>query len=145
MIEIYSTRANMSMNLVILGRPPGRALFNVKSRTLRVLTIAFLLMKTQCYHHGNSSHFQFFHFFIEQDARTYTNSKTRYELRKELTLRYSHTSHTLGVCKTPSVWSSSLLCSCSFVKTYRCVVVSVALISVGVACPSFFLIFPWKG
>ena len=32
---------SMSTNLVILGRPPGRALFNVKSRTLRVLTTAF--------------------------------------------------------------------------------------------------------
>ena len=29
----------MGMNLVILGWPPGRALFNVKSRTLRVLTM----------------------------------------------------------------------------------------------------------
>ena len=66
-----------------------------------------LLMKTPCCHHGNSSHF--FHFFIEQDARTFTNSKTRYELRKELTLGYSHTSPTLGVCKTSSVWSSCLL------------------------------------
>src|SRR6185312_7010880 len=93
----------MSTNLVILERPPGRALFNVKSRTLRVLTTVFLLMKTQCCHHGNSSHF-----FMEQEARTYTNSKTRYELRKELTLGYSHTSPTLGVCKTSSVWSSSL-------------------------------------
>ena len=44
---------------------------------------------------------------MEQGARTYTNSKTRYELRKELTLGYSHTSPTLGVCKTSSVWSSS--------------------------------------
>ena len=46
----------MSTNLVILGKPPDRALFNVKSKTLRVLTTTFLLMKTQCCHHGNSSH-----------------------------------------------------------------------------------------
>ena len=98
------------MNLVILGRPPGRALFNVKSRTLRVLTTAFLLMKTQCCHHGNSPHFHFFSFFLQSKiARTYTNSKTRYGLRKELTSGHSHTSPTLGVCKTSSVWSSSLL------------------------------------
>ena len=32
----------MRLTLAILGRPPGRALFNVKSRTLRVLTLAFL-------------------------------------------------------------------------------------------------------
>jgi len=31
----------MKLTLAILGRPLGRALFNVKSRTLRVLTIAF--------------------------------------------------------------------------------------------------------
>ena len=31
----------MRLTLAILGRPPGRALFNVKSRTLRVLTMAF--------------------------------------------------------------------------------------------------------
>ena len=30
----------MRLTLAILGRPPGRALFNVKSRTLRVLTMA---------------------------------------------------------------------------------------------------------
>jgi len=32
----------MRLTLAILGRPPGRALFNVKSRTLRVLTLVFL-------------------------------------------------------------------------------------------------------
>ena len=31
----------MRLTLAIIGRPPGRALFNVKSRTLRVLTMAF--------------------------------------------------------------------------------------------------------
>jgi hypothetical protein len=35
--------------------------------------------------------------------------------------------------------------SCSFIKAYRGVVVGVALMFVGVTCPSFFLIFPWKG
>ena len=29
----------MRLTLAILGRPPGRALFNVKSRTLRALTM----------------------------------------------------------------------------------------------------------
>jgi len=32
----------MSTNLVILGRPPRKDLLNVKSRTLRVLTIVFV-------------------------------------------------------------------------------------------------------
>ena len=104
-----------------------------------------LLMKTQCCRHGNSSHFFSFLFFMEQEARTYTNSKTRYELRKKLTLGYSHTSPTLGVCKTSSVWSSSLLLQLFFIKAYRGIVVGVALMFVGVVCPSFFLIFPWKG
>ena len=31
----------MRLTLAILGRPPGRALFNVKNRTLRVLTMVF--------------------------------------------------------------------------------------------------------
>jgi hypothetical protein len=36
----------MSMRMVNLELPPGRAFFNVKSRTyLRVLTIAFCLME----------------------------------------------------------------------------------------------------
>ena len=45
--------------LAILGRSPGRALFNVKSRTLRVLTIAFCWWRLQCCRHGNSSLFFF--------------------------------------------------------------------------------------
>ena len=105
-LSIIRREIGMSLYLVILGRPPGRALFNVKSRTLRVLTRHLVdgdnivTMATPPI---------FFHFFIEQDTRTYTNSKTRYELRKDLTSGYSHTSPTLGVCKTSSVWSSSLL------------------------------------
>ena len=68
-----------------------------------------LLMKAQCYHHDNSSIFFLFFSFMEQEVRTYTDSKIGYELKKELTLWYSHTSPTLGVCKTSSVWSSSPL------------------------------------
>ena len=98
----------MSTNLMILGRPPGRALFNVKSRTLRPLTMAFCWWRLNVVTMAIPLIFFIFHFF-EQDARTYTNSKTRYELRKDLTSGYSHTSPTLGVCKTSSVWSSNLL------------------------------------
>ena len=36
-------------------------------------------------------------------------------------------------------------CSCSFIKAYRGVVVGVAHIFIGVAYPSFSLIFPWNG
>ena len=41
--NLFKLNINLTMRLTlaILGRPPGRALFNVKSRTLRVLTIAF--------------------------------------------------------------------------------------------------------
>ena len=92
--------------MVILGRPPVGLCLMSKAGHWRPYHDG-LLMKAQCCHHGNSSHF--FIFFMEQEARTYTNSKTRYELRKKLTLGYSHTSPTLGVCKTSSVWSSSLL------------------------------------
>ena len=38
-LRFIQTEISMSTNLVILGRPHGRALFNVKSRTLRVLTM----------------------------------------------------------------------------------------------------------
>jgi hypothetical protein len=38
-LSFIQREIGMSTNLVILGRPPGRALFNVKSRTLRVLTM----------------------------------------------------------------------------------------------------------
>ena len=45
-LSFIQTEISMSTYLVILGEPPGRALFNVKSRTLRVLTTVFLLMES---------------------------------------------------------------------------------------------------
>ena len=77
----------MRLTLVILGRPPGGALFNVKSRTLKVLTMVF------CWWELNivtmATPLFFFFFYREQDAGTNTNSKTRYGLRKNL-LRGTH-------------------------------------------------------
>ena len=110
----------MSSNLVILGRPPGRALFNVKSRTLRVLTTVFLLMESQCCRHGNSSHF-FLSFFMEQEARTYTNAKTRHELRKRTYFGVlTYLPHTWSL-QTSSVWSLSLLLQLFFLQSIsRC-------------------------
>ena len=96
----------MSTNLVILGRPHGRALFNVKSRTFESTYHGIFVDGDNIVTMATPP---IFFIFFEQDARTYTNSKTRYELRKGLTSGYSHTSPTLGVCKTLSVWSSSLL------------------------------------
>ena len=77
--SIIRKEISMSTNLVILGRPPGRALFNVKSKILRVLTMTFCWWRLNVVTMAIPP---FFHFFIEQDARTYTNSKTKYELRK---------------------------------------------------------------
>ena len=139
---LFKDGISMSTNLVILGQPPGRALFNVKSRTLRILTMVSCWWRLNVVAMAIPLFFSFSFFYIEQDARTSTNSKTRYGLRKKLTSGYSHTSHTLGVCKTPSVWSSSLLL---FFKAYRGVVVGVAHMFVGVVYLSFSLIFPWNG
>ena len=128
---------SMSMNLVILGRPPSRALFNVKSRTLRVLTTAFLLMETIL------SPWRLLSFFFEQDARTYTNSKTRYELKKKNLLWGTHIPPPhLEFAKLQVYGVQVSFSNCSSIRTYRGVVDGVAHIFVGVACPSFFLIFP---
>jgi len=88
----------------------------------------------------------FSHFFIEQDARTYTNSKTRYELRKKNLLWGTHIPPPhLEFAKLKVYGVQVSFSSCSSIRTYRGVVVSVAHIFVGVACPPFSLIFPWKG
>ena len=131
----------MRLTLAILGRPPGRALFNVKSRTLRVLTAVFVdeeLITTVTPR-------SFFLFFMEQDAGTNTNSKTRYGLRNNLLLGTHIPPPHLGFAKLQVYGVQVSFCSCSFIKAYRGVVVGVALMFVGVACPPFFLIFPWKG
>ena len=93
----------MSTNLVILGRPPGRALFNVKSRTFESTYHGVFVDGDNNVAMATPLIF-FLFIFYRADARTSTNSKTRYELRRELTSGYSHTSPTLGVCKSSSVW-----------------------------------------
>ena len=121
----FIQRINMSTNLVILGRPPGRALFNVKSRTLRVLTAVFVdeeLITTV-----TPLSFFSFSFFMEQDAGTNTNSKTRYGLRKNL-LRGTHIPPPhLEFAKLQVYGVQVSFCSCSFIKAYRGVVVGIAL------------------
>ena len=130
----------MRLTLAILGRPPGRALFNVKSRTLRVLAIAFLLMETILSPWQLLSFFIFL--YIEQDAGTNTNFKTRYGLRKNL-LRGTHIPPPqLKFAKLQVNGVQVSFRSYSFVKAYRGVVVGVANMFVGVVCPSFFLFFP---
>ena len=123
MIELYSNRDKHEH---VPGDPRGtfgRALFNVKSRTLRALTMV------SCWWRLNVVTMVipliFFHFFIEQDARTYTNSKTRYELRKRTYF---------GILTyLPHTWS---------LQNSKCMEFSVALVSIGIVCPLFFLIFP---
>ena len=133
----------MRLTLAILGRPPGRALFNVKSRTLRVLTMVF------CWWELNivtmATPLFFFPFFIESKMQELTPIR-RQDMDWERTyFGHSHTSPTLGVCKTQVYGVQVFFCSCSFIKAYRGVVVGVGLMFVGVAYLSFFLIFPWKG
>ena len=97
----------MRLTLAILGWPPGRALFNVKSRTLKVLTMVF------CWWELNivtmATPLFFFFFFIESKMQELTPIR-RQDMDWERTyFGHSHTSPTLGVCKTSSVWSSSFL------------------------------------
>jgi len=89
----------MRLTLAILEWPPGRALFNVK-RTLRVLIMEFCRWELNIVTIATPLiFFLFWILFIEQDAWTNRNSKTRYGLKwKELTSGSSHTSPTLGVC-----------------------------------------------
>ena len=141
----FIQRINMSTNLVILGRPPGRALFNVKSRTLRVLTMVFCWWELKIVTMATPLIFFLNCFlYIEQDAGTNTNSKTRYGLRKNL-LRGTHIPPPhLEFAKLQVYGVQVSFCSYSFIKAYRGVIVGVALIFIGIACPSFFLIFPRK-
>ena len=57
--NLFKLNINLTMRLTlaILGWRPGRALFNVESRTLRVLTAMICWWRVQRCHHGNSSHF----------------------------------------------------------------------------------------
>ena len=145
-LSFIQTEISMSTYLVILGGPPGRALFNVKSRTLRALTMVSCWWRLNVVTMAIPLIFSFFSFFYrEQDAGTNTNSKTRYGLRKNL-LRGTHIPPPhLEFVKLQVYGVQVSFCSCSFIKAYRGVVVGVALMFVGVTCPSFFLIFPWKG
>jgi len=82
---------------------------------------------------------------MEQDARTGTNSTTRYGLRKNLLWGTHIPPPHLEFAKLQVYGVQVSFYSCSFIKAYHGVVVAVALMFVGVACPSFFLILPWKG
>ena len=109
MIKHYSKRHRHEYEPGDPRTTSRRALFYVKSRTLRALTTAFLLMEIMLSPWQLLSFFFIFIFIFWARCEDIHQFKTRYELRKELTLGYSHTSPTLGVCKTSSVWGSSLL------------------------------------
>ena len=85
----------MSTNLVILGRPLVGLYLMSKAGHWEYLPWWFVDEDSMLSPLQLISFF--FIFLIGQDARIYTNSRTRYELRKELTSGYSHTS--------PHTWS----------------------------------------
>ena len=105
----------MSTNLVILGRPPGRALFNVKSRTLRVLTT---MVSSPWQFHS-----LFFSLFFTWNKKQELTPFSNQDNEKNFYLGYSHTSPTLGVCiagqqnfkcvefKSPSIVILSIKCT----------------------------------
>ena len=99
------------------------ALFKVKSRTLRVLTMAFSWWRTQYYHHESSSQKNSL-FFMEQDARANTIYKSRYALAKEELTWGTHVPCIAGQQNFKCVFKVSF-CSRSLTKTYRGVVSSV--------------------
>ena len=141
--SIIQREIGMSMNLVILGRPPGRALFSVKSRILRVLTMAFCWWRLNVVTMATPL---IFFIFLWSKMRGHTPIPRQDMDWERNLLRGTHIPPPhLEFAKLQVYGVQVSFCSCSFVKTYRCVVVGLALMSIGVACPSFFLIFPWKG
>ena len=142
-LSFIQREIGMSTNLVILGRPPGRALFNVKSRTLRALTMAFCWWRLNvvtmaipliC--------FSFFIHFLSK-MRGLTPIPRQDMNWEKILLRGTHIPPPhLEFAKLQVYGVQISFCSCSFIKAYRGVVVDVALMFVGVVCPSFFLIFP---
>ena len=108
----------MRLTLVILRQPPGRTLFNVKSRTLRVLTMVFCWWELNIVTMATTLLFLFF-LYIEQDAETNTNFTTRYGLRKSL-LRGTHIPPPqLKFAKLQVNGVQVSFRSYSFVKAYR--------------------------
>ena len=114
-LSFIQRELGMSMNLVILGRPPGRALFNVKSRTLRALTMVFCWWR-QCCYHGNSS---LFFIFLGQDARTYTNLRQDMNWERNLLWGTHIPPPHLEFAKLQVYGVQVSFCSCSFIKAYQ--------------------------
>ena len=141
-LSFIQTEISMSTYLAILGGPPGRALFNAKSRTLRALTMVSCWWRLNVVTMAIPLIFFLSFSYRGKDAGTDTNSKTRYGLRKNLLWDTHIPPPYLEFVKLQVYGVQVSFCSCSFIKAYRGVVVGVALMFVGVACPSFFLIFP---
>jgi len=114
-LSFIQREISMSTNLVILGRPPGRALFNVKSRTLRVLTT---MVSSPWQFHS-----LFFSLFFTWNKKQELTPFSNQDNEKNFYLGYSHTSPTLGVCiagqqnfkcvefKSPSIVILSIKCT----------------------------------
>ena len=131
----------MSTYLLILGRPLGRALFNVKSRTLRVLTMMVCWWRLNIV--TMVTPLIFFLFFYGSRSKNVHQFQDKIWIEKRTyfgVLTYLPQTWSLQNFKCMEFRSPSVVVSS--IRTYRSVVVGVAHMFVGVACPSFFLIFP---
>ena len=119
----------MSTNLVILGRPPSRALFSVKSRTLRVLTMAFYWWRLNVV--TTATPLIFFHFFLYSKMRGHIPIPRQDMNWERNLLRGTHIPPPhLEFAKLQVYGVQVSFSSYSSIKTYWGVVVGVALMFV---------------
>ena len=128
--SIIQKEISMSTNLVILGRPPSRALFNVKSRTLRVLTMMVCWWRLNVVTMATPLlFFIFFSFFSKMWGHTQIS---RQDMNWEGNLLWGTQipPRHLEFAKLQVYGVQVSFSSCSSIKTYRGVVVGVALMFV---------------
>ena len=143
-LSFIQREISMSTNLVILGRPPGRALFNVKSRTLRVLTMLVCWWRLNIV--TMVTPLIFFLFFYGSRSKNVHQFQDKIWIEKKNLFWGTHIPHPhLEFAKFQVYGVQVSFSSCSSIKAYRDAVVGVAHIFAGVACLPFSLIFPWKG
>ena len=140
--SIIQKEISMSTNLVILGRPPGRALFNVKSRTLRVLTMMVCWWRLNVV--TMATPLIFFIFLSKMWGHTQISRQDMNWQGNLLRGTHIPPPH-LEFAKLQVYGVQVSFCSCSFIKAYRGVVVGIVNMFIGVVCLSFSLIFLWKG
>ena len=141
-LSFIQREIGMRTNLVILGRPPGRALFNVKSRTLRVLTMVSCWWRLNVVTMAIPLIFFLLFLWSEEQEPTPFSNQDNELAREERTWGIHIPPPHLEFAKLQVYGVQVSFCSCSSIKTYRSVVVGVAHMFVGVVCPSFSLTFP---